>query len=212
MKHVQGKRILLAAVSASLFAACTSTGVGQVGGAKPSNSGYASVGGAGRFGNENTVGAAISTVKSHGSETRMGSTAIRLPERPLYEIAAFAYAYPPECGGHEFSVYESGDMQILEYRYSSENGDSYEIRDYVNGPSPFIKAGLWGAYDHTADSVASMRPQYQARGSSLIRGVYSQGLVADLPTATRESLGRAYSKALDEANACRTTLANLDKG
>jgi hypothetical protein len=210
MTYVQGKRILLAAASASLLVACASTGVSQVGGTKNSNTGYASVNDTGRFGDEYSVSTAISTVKSRGSETRMSSTAIRLPERPLNEIASFAYAYPAECGGHEFSVYESGDMQILEYHYLGADGDRHEIRDYISGPSPFIRAGLWGAYDHTADSVSSMRPHYQARGSSLIKGVYSQGLVADLPTATRESLGKAYRRALSEANACQSTLASVD--
>ena len=55
-----------------------------------------------------------------------------------------------------------------------------------------------------------MRPQYQARGSSLLKGAYSQGLVTDLPVATRESLGKAYRRALSEANACQATLASLD--
>lgn len=210
MTYVQGKRILLAAASASLLAACASTGIGQLGGTKVSNSDYASVNAASQFGDEYSVGTAISTVKSRGSETRMSSTAIRLPERPLNEIASFAYAYPAECGGHEFSVYESGDVQILEYRYSGPSGERHDIRDYVSGPSPFIRAGLWGAYDHTADSVASMQPQYQARGNSMLKGIYSQGLVTDLPLGTRESLGKAYRRALSEANACQTTLASVD--
>jgi hypothetical protein len=211
MTYVQGKWNLLAAASASLLVACASTGVGQVGSTKVPNTGHASASDAGQFGDEYSVSTAISTVKSRGSETRMSSNAIRLPERPLNEIASFAYAYPAECGGHEFSVYESGGVQILEYHYLGADGERHEIRDYVSGPSPFIRAGLWGAYDHTADSITSMRPQYQARGSSLIRGVYSQGLMADLPSTTRESLGEAYRQALSDANACQTTLANVNE-
>jgi hypothetical protein len=145
-----------------------------------------------------------------GNQGRVSSRAIRLPERPLGEIAVFGYQYPPTCGGHEFRVYEAQDMQILEYQYATLDGESHIIRDYIAGPSPFVEPGLWTAYDHTADSISTMTSQFEQRGDRMFNGVYSQGLITSLPDVEQRTLGNAYQKAISDAFACQDTQTLAD--
>lgn len=200
------KRISILAASMLACTACVSSG-GSIFGASTSwsaPSGDATIS-PGHFGDTFDVLTTIGTIKSQGSQDRFSSRAIRLPERPLGEIAVFDYQFPPNCGGHEFRVLEANETQILEYQYAAHDGDTYMIRDYVSGPSPFVKAGLWGAYDHTADSIATMTSQFQQRGDGMFNGVYSQGLVTGLPVAEQRVLGSAYQEALSDVYDCRDT-------
>ena len=157
----------------------------------------------GSFGGEEDVRGTIDIVKTGGSVSKIGSHAIRLPSNPMRPITAFDYEFPDTCGGHRFRVYEAGDVRILEYAYTAASGKSHIIRDYVDGPGPFIQAGLWNAYDHTGDSVSTMSLQYAKRGSRLLKGTYSQGPVTGLDASTRRVLGAAYDRALRDSQACR---------
>ncbi len=202
MSHLPCKRILMVAAASLLCSACVSSG-SVAGGAKSTDIDANSFAQSGQFGHGYAVRSTIGTVKTQGSQDRLSSRAIRLPEQPLGEITAFAFQYPSQCGGHEFHVYEADGMQILEYNYAASDGGSHDIRDYIAGPSPFVQPGLWTAYDHTADSISTMTPHYEKRGDRMFNGVYSQGLITNLPSFDQKSLGKAYQQALSDAFACR---------
>ena len=155
------------------------------------------------YGDRHAVEATIGAVKSQGQMDRLSSRAIRLPEKPLGEIAVFGYQFPATCGAHEFRVYETDDAQILEYNYAGSDGESHKIRDYVSGSSPFVEPGLWSAFDHTADSISTMTSQVSQRGDRMINGAYSSGLVTGLPDVEQRVLGNAYRRALSDVYACR---------
>ena len=164
----------------------------------------------GSYGDEYVVQATVGAVKLQGNLGHVSSRAIRLPERPLGEIAVFGYQFPPACGGHAFRVYEARDMQILEYQYAAHDGATHVIRDYVSGPNPFVEPGLWTAYDHTAGSISSMTSQFEQRSGGSMNGVYSQGLVTGLPVSEQRVLGNAYQQALSDVYACRDAQAVAD--
>lgn len=211
MTYFAIKRIWALAVTMVACTACVSTGdstAGITGGvtSSPTRSG----GSAGLYGDEYAVQATIGTIKLQGNQDRMSSRAIRLPERPLGEIAVFGYQFPLSCGGHEFRVYETQDTQILEYQYDSNVGGTQMIRDYISSPSPFVKPGLWSAYDHTAGSISTMTSQFEQQTGKSMKGVYSQGLVTNLPDAEQRALGSAYQQALSDVYDCRDTPAVAD--
>lgn len=193
MRQFATTRIGLLAVTAAVCTACGS--MGSVETTEP----------VAAYGDKNAVEVAIGTIKSQGKMDRLSSRAVRLPEQPLGEIVVFGYQFPAACGAHEFRVYEAKDMQVLEYRYALENGESQAIRDYVAGPNPFVAPGLWSAYDHTADSISSMTSELADRGDRLFKGVYSRGLVTGLPDPEQRALGYAYAQALDEVSTCPGT-------
>jgi len=202
MTSLATKRIWVIAAVAIACAGCES--IGSLGGGTKSMSAASaqSTGSSASYGNENSVQTTIDVVKMQGDSRRVSSMAVRLPERPLGEIAVYTHRYPDSCGGHEFRVYEATETQILEYSYAGRDGKSHLIRDYVTGPSPFVAPGLWGAYDHTADSISTMTAKLEQRGDRLFDGVYSQGLVTGLPNLEQRTLGNAYQKALNDISAC----------
>jgi len=166
---------------------------------------YASGNPTDHYGNDIAIRQTIDAVMTHGSQNRLSSQAIRLPERPLGEIAVFGYQFPENCGGHEFRVLEAQDTQILEYSYIASDGDTRTIRDYISGPSPFVQPGLWSAYDHTADSISTMTSKFEQRGAGMFNGVYSQGLVTNLAVVEQRALGSAYRQALRDVYDCGNT-------
>lgn len=155
------------------------------------------------YGVEDDVRGTVDIVKTAGVVSRISSHAIRLPSNPLRTITAFDYEFPASCGGHHFRVYEANGTQILEYAYAPLNGKGHVIRDYISGPSPFIKAGLWTAYDHTGDSISDMNHNFARRGSGILVGTYSQGPVTGLDFSARRSLGILYDRALRDAHNCQ---------
>lgn len=157
----------------------------------------------GSYGGEADVLGAVDVVKAIGDSREIGSRAIRLPRNPLHSITLFEHDFPEACGGHRFRVYETGGTQILEYVYISSDGKAHLIRDYVAGPSPFIQAGLWSAFDHTGDGVPDMRVQFAKRGTGVVKGTYSEGLVTGLDASSRRVLGTAYDRALHDLRSCR---------
>ena len=201
---IQKVSVLIAAAATCVACApMDTTGyVSAEGGGKSMSPSYASGNPADQFGNEFAIRQTINSVITQGSQNRVGSHAIRLPERPLGEIAVFGYQFPLSCGGHEFRVYEARDTQILEYQYAAHDGSTQMIRDYISGPSPFVRPGLWSAYDHTADSISTMTSQFERRGAGMFNGVYSQGLVTNLPDVEQRALGSAYQQALSDVYNC----------
>ena len=155
-----------------------------------------------QYGNTDAIKRAIGVVKTHGTESHVSSRAIRLPESPLGEVTVFSLELPSNCGGHAFRVIEADGVRILEFEYRQGAGDTYQIRDYVTGPSPFVRPGLWTAYDHTADSISSMKSQFSNIGGRHA-SMYSQGLVTSLPAPERQILGKAYQSAISDVRSCR---------
>lgn len=155
------------------------------------------------YGVEDNVRGTVDVIKTSGDVSRISSHAIRLPSNPLRTITAFDYEFPADCGGHRFRVYEADGTQILEYEYAPTSGREYIIRDYISGPNPFIRAGLWTAYDHTGDSVSDMSLKYAKRGSGILAGTYSQGPVTGLDPSSKRVLGAAYDRALRDSTGCR---------
>lgn len=206
MRQLTANRMMVLLATTVACAACGSTaGLGQ---GEPANAAAASsqvAGPSGHYGDSDAVQATISMVKLQGREAHLSSRAIRLPERPLGEISVYGYQFPPACGAHEFRVLEADGTQILEYRFATPDGESQAIRDYIKGPSPFVAPGLWTAYDHTEDSISTMKSQVEARGDRLFKGVYSQGLVTGLADVEQRALGSAYQQALGDAFACEET-------
>jgi hypothetical protein len=208
MKQVAASRMMALVATAAVCAACGSTsGLGTSETASAAGTSAPVAGPSGHYGDLDAVHATISTVKLQGQETHLSSRAVRLPERPLGEIAVYGYQFPPGCGAHEFRVLEADGTQILEYRFATANGDTQTIRDYIRGPSPFVAPGLWSAYDHTEDSISTMRSQVEQRGDRLFKGVYSQGLVTGLADVDQRKLGSAYQQAIGDAYACQAAQA-----
>ena len=205
MMNYPAKWICMVAINAVVCTACVSmdNSGSDFGGTKI----FARRGGttdlAENYGDDSAIRTAITTVKSQGSQNRVISRAIRLPERPLGEIAVYGYQFPAACGGHQFHVYEADGTQILEYAYDSGNGDVDLIRDYISGPSPFVQSGLWTAYDHTADSISTMTSRFERLRVKTLNGTYSQGLHTNLPEVEQRELGRAYNRAINDVFACR---------
>lgn len=204
MRHIAIKRTLILAAGALACSACVSSGNSMATASTYAMDDEPSVA-SGQFGDEFAVQATIGAIKSQVDQDLVSSRAVRLPERPLGEIAVFDYQFPASCGGHEFRVLEASETQILEYQYAAKNGNTYTIRDYVSGSSPFVKAGLWSANDHTADSISTMASQFEQRGDGLFNGVYSQGLVTGLPVAEQRALGAAYQQAVSDVYGCAET-------
>src|SRR5262245_60623076 len=95
-----------------------------------------------RYGAEHDVLAAVAAIKSGGRTERLGSRAVHLPVQELYPMTVFDYEFPAACEGLAFRVYEAGDTQILEYKYTAAEGTQLVIRDYIAGTNPFIGPGL----------------------------------------------------------------------
>jgi hypothetical protein len=155
-----------------------------------------------QYGTSDAIERAISVVKTYGTESHVSSRAIRLPENPLGEVTVFSLELPSNCGGHAFRVIEADGVRILEFEYTQSAGNNHQIRDYVAGPNPFVQPGLWTAYDHTADSISSMKSQFSNTGGRHA-SMYSQGLVTSLPAAERQTLGKAYQSAISDVRSCR---------
>lgn len=153
-------------------------------------------------GEDDAVRDVIAYVRSAGTAEEIGSTAVKLPTQVYDSITRYQYEFPASCGGQVFRLYESLDTQILEYEYVSASGASYVIRDYATGPSPFISAGLWGAYDHTREGIGNMQIHFEDRGSGILSGTYSRGPMTGLDEPQQQELEIAYAAALHSVSAC----------
>ena len=156
----------------------------------------------GEFGRQPNVLSTLRTVKAAGSVRVLGSHAVHLPIKPLSAVTVFDYQLPEACGGHSFRVYEFEQTQILEYVYVRENGQQESIRDYITGPSPFVKPGLWTSYDHTARGIGEMRTEFVGTNARRAPSVYSRGLVTGLEGVAQRELDVAYRRALVFAESC----------
>src|SRR5882672_11698776 len=155
-----------------------------------------------RYGVGRDVLATVALVKGAGEARRLSSRAVHLPLDEYEPIAEFDYALSPECGGYAFRVYETARTQILEFAYSDADGATFLIRDYVLGANPFIKPGLWGAYDHTADTIPYMRAELGETLPPLPPYTYLKALVTGDSEGLQRELGMAYKRAVRAAVRC----------
>lgn len=155
-----------------------------------------------RYGVGREVLATVALVKGAGEARQLGSRAVHLPLDEYQPIAEFDYALPPACGGYAFRVYETAKTQILEYAYSDADGAVFLIRDYVLGANPFIKPGLWSAFDHTADTIPYMRAELEETTPPLSPSVYLKALVTGDSESLQRELGMAYKRAVRAAVHC----------
>ncbi len=154
------------------------------------------------FGLQPDVYTTVAKVRDAGAVTHLASRAVRLPKRPVGAVTAYEYQLPQSCGSHRFRVYEFEQTQILEYLYDRPDGGQDQIRDYVEGPSAFIKPGLWTSFDHTRSGMSQMRTDVVRTRSNLVPSVYSRGLVSGLAEMTKHDLDVAYRRALIFAEYC----------
>jgi hypothetical protein len=157
-----------------------------------------------RYGVGREVLATVALVKGIGEARRLGSRAVQLPVEEYEPIAEFDYVLPQACGGYVFRVYETGRTQILEFAYSDADGATFLIRDYVVGANPFIKPGLWSAFDHTADTIPYMRAELVETQPPAPRAVYLKALVTGDSESLQRELGMAYKRAVRAAVRCET--------
>lgn len=155
-----------------------------------------------RYGVEREVLATVALVKRAGDRRRLSSHAVRLPLDELEPIDEFVYTLPQACGGYAFRVYETNRTQILEFAYFDVDGAEFAIRDYVAGANPFIKPGLWTAFDHTADTIPYMRAELEESSPPLPRFVYLRALVSGDSEPLQRELGMAYKRAIRAAARC----------
>ncbi len=153
-------------------------------------------------GTDEQVRQVIAQVKTAGVRAELSSVAVDLPKQPLRSITRYDLTYPESCGGHRFRLYESEELQVLEYVYTALDDREFEIRDYVQGPGPFVEAGLWSAYDHTADTIDDMYLEFEERGTGAVIGTYSRGAVSTLPDEQKRVLATAYENALVDVQKC----------
>ena len=158
-----------------------------------------------RYGVEREVLATVALVKQAGDARRLSSHAVRLPLDELQPIEDFVYTLPQACGGYAFHVYETDKTQILEFAYVDADGARFSIRDYVAGTNPFIKPGLWTAYDHTADTIPYMRAELAESHPPLPPFVYVKALVTGDSEPLQRELGMAYKRAIRAAVRCPGT-------
>ena len=62
------------------------------------------------YGSEADVHGTVDIVKAAGEIRVLTSHAVQLPIHPLQAVTEFNYAFPGECGGHQFRVYESAQL------------------------------------------------------------------------------------------------------
>lgn len=158
------------------------------------------------FGSETGIAATVQAVKANGAATHLDHRSVSLPnERPFETYRIYRYRFPARCGGATFSVYEGYKLQILEYEHAEADGTVVKVRDYIDGPGPYCSAGLWGPYDHTADSIDSMfllSGRGDQDGLGLHPGAYEVGWMTGLEAPRRQALGQAYGEAVAAAAAC----------
>ena len=193
MQSSSARAACLAAVASASLTGCVAFGAGDT------QQGWTRVA---RYGGEADVLATVALVKGSGEAHRLSSRAVHLPLDEYEPIAEFDYALPPACGGYAFRVYETARTQILEFAYSDVDGATFLIRDYVLGANPFIKPGLWGAYDHTADTIPYMRAELAETLPPLPPYAYLKALVTGDSEPLQRELGMAYKRAIRAAVRC----------
>ncbi|HHJ17844.1 MAG TPA: hypothetical protein ENJ80_14220 [Gammaproteobacteria bacterium] len=167
----------------------------------------------GPYGDKHDVIALINTIKRTSSPAIISNRALNLPNKPAnLMLTVYDFRAPAECGGYTFHVYEGNELQILQFDFP-ENGKIIRIRDYTQGPTPFVSAGLWGPYDHTDGTTMDMcllAGDAGKDGMGLMEGGYEIGWITNIVDWKQAELGTEYANAVSASNRClqkKTALA-----
>jgi hypothetical protein len=165
----------------------------------------------GPYGDEQQVLQLIDTIKLSSEPVSLSNRIVKLPNKPANQtLTVYDLMTPRECGNQSFRVYESSDMQILQYDYQDDIQVT-SIRDYTRGPSPFITAGLWGPYDHTDETALEMcllSGDSHEDGMGLMEGSYEIGWITNIVDWKQAELGEAYANAVSSTNQCLQQVAS----
>ena len=159
----------------------------------------------GPYGDEPDVIALINTIKHNSSPAIISNRALNLPNKPAnLMLTVYDFKTPDECGGYNFHVYEGEELQILQFDFP-EDGKITRIRDYTQGPTPFVSAGLWGPYDHTDGTTMEMcllAGDGSKDGMALMEGGYEIGWITNIVDWKQAELGTGYADAVKASNRC----------
>jgi len=168
----------------------------------------------GPYGDKQDIITLIDTIKQNSTKTTISNRAVNLPNKPAnLMLTVYDFKAPGECGGNNFHVYEGEALQILQFDFL-EDGKTTRIRDYTQGPTPFVSAGLWGPYDHTDGTAMEMcllAGNGSKDGMGLMEGGYEIGWVTDIVDWKRAELGTAYANAVRTTSHCLQQQAALAK-
>ena len=162
----------------------------------------------GPYGAQEEILNIASEIQQRAKPVNISSRNIVLPNKPIYiNLKGYSYTLPSACGGLSFTFYKNEFLQILEYNHKTANNKSVKIRDYISANNPFVTAGLWGPYDHTAKTA--LNNVLRSSGSSsndddmgLLRSEYNVGWVTTISESQQLEIGLAYANAITSADTC----------
>jgi nucleoid-associated protein YgaU len=164
----------------------------------------------GPYGDQQQVLQLIETIKLASEPVKLSNRIVKLPNKPANQtLIVYDFKTPHECGNQSFRVYESDEVQILQYDYQNDI-ELTSIRDYTRGPSPFVTAGLWGPYDHTDETALEMcllAGDSEEDGMGLMEGSYEIGWITNIIDWKQAELGMAYANAVTTTNQCLQQVA-----
>ena len=166
----------------------------------------------GPYGDKTDILALINTIKANSTPSTISNRAVNLPNKPAnLALTVYNYRAPRECGSYNFHVYEGDQLQILQFDYPEDNKTT-RIRDYTQGPTPFVSAGLWGPYDHTDGTAVEMcllAGDGRKDGMGLMESGYEIGWITNIADWKQAELGTEYAKAVKTTYHCLRQQAAL---
>ncbi|MGA7801929.1 MAG: hypothetical protein WCC36_14070 [Gammaproteobacteria bacterium] len=169
---------------------------------------YRTVGGkryiSGPYGSARDVTAVISMIEHHSVPQQLSVRGVDLPDVPAYSfISVYRHTFPKDCGALRFQLFKGDGIEILEYDDRQVGTTPVKIRDYVQGPGPFVGPGLWGPYDSTSNAPVILLPGSARQGGmGLMKGTYAIGWVTTLSPTQQVTLGKDYQQAVRRAAQC----------
>lgn len=158
----------------------------------------------GPYGNPHDISAVIDTIEHRSTPQQVSVRGVNLTDVPAYSfISVYRYRFPRACGGQRFQLFKGDGIEILEYDDTQTGAAPVKIRDYVQGPGPFVGPGLWGPYDSTSNAPTILVSGTARQGGmGLMKGTYAIGWLTTLSTAQQVALGKDYQRAVRLAARC----------
>lgn len=168
----------------------------------------------GPYGDQDEISSLVDTIKGNSTPVTVSNRSINLPNKAAnLMLTVYDYTAPDACGGHSFHVYEGDELQILQFDYPTER-DITCIRDYTQGPTPFVSPGLWGPYDHTDETAMDMcllAGDADKDGMGLLEGGYEIGWITNIVDWKQAELGNEYANAVSTTNRCLQRMAEATR-
>ena len=160
----------------------------------------------GPYGAQEEILNIISEIQQRATPVTISSRDIVLPNKPIYiNLASYTYKLPKACGSLSFTFYKNEFLQILEYNHKTTKNKSVKIRDYISANNPFVTAGLWGPYDHTAKTALNNVLRSGSGDDAdmgLLRSEFNVGWVTTISETQQLEVGLAYANAITSADTC----------